>query len=100
MPVMGVGRAMSISNIPVYAPRTFVEKPCRLVRRAAVVRPARFDHREVLVGTIPVAVLFRVSSCHDMISIDPAAGGGARVDQGLLAAPDAVALGEPTAVYA
>ena len=58
--------------------------------------------------TIPDPYRLRVWSCQDMITVDPAPGRGARVKDGLLAAPEAPGLGvapdeqwlgEPVAVY-
>jgi len=61
-----------------------------------------------LAQTIPEPHRLRVWSCQDMITVDPAPGRGARVDDGMLSppdepglgvAPDEEWLGEPVAVY-
>ena len=43
--------------------------------------------------TIPDPYRLRVWSCQDMITVDPAPGRGARVEDGMLSAPDGPGLG-------
>ena len=61
-----------------------------------------------LAQTIPEPYRLRVWSCQDMITVDPVPGRGARVEDGMLSAPDEPGLGvvpdeewlgEPVAVY-